>query len=141
MVETKAVPQSISALLAFNEEASAQENFDSFNDVISTVKTGEVTFAVKDLNMSDIKVKKDDIIGLDQKNIRAVGNDINKVSMDLLRQLIQKDDSLVTIYYGEGCDEMMAYKLRDSLEEEYKDIDIEVVEGSQPLYYYVFSIE
>ena len=141
VVETKAVPQSISALLAFNEEASAEENFDSFNDVIATVKTGEVTFAVKDLNMSDIKVKKDDIIGLDQKNIRAVGNDINKVSMDLLRQLIQKDDSLVTIYYGEGCDEMMANKLKDSLEEEYKNIDIEVVEGSQPLYYYVFSIE
>ena len=141
VVETKAVPQSISALLAFNEEASAEENFDSFNDVIATVKTGEVTFAVKDLNMSDIKVKKDDIIGLDQKNIRAVGNDINKVSMDLLRQLIQKDDSLVTIYYGEGCDEMVANKLKDSLEEEYKNIDIEVVEGSQPLYYYVFSIE
>ena len=141
VVETKAVPQSISALLAFNEEASAEENFDSFNDVIATVKTGEVTFAVKDLNMSDIKVKKDDIIGLDQKNIRAVGNDINKVSMDLLRQLIQKDDSLVTIYYGEGCDEMVANKLKDTLEEEYKNIDIEVVEGSQPLYYYVFSIE
>ena len=141
VVESKSVPQSISAILAFNEQASSEENFESFNDVISSVKTGEVTFAVKDLNMQDIKVKKDDIIGLDQKNIRAVGNDINKVSMDLLRQLIEKDDSLVTIYYGEGCDEMAASKLKDELENEYKDIDIEVVEGSQPLYYYVFSIE
>lgn len=141
VVESKSVPQSISAILAFNEQASSEENFESFNDVISSVKTGEVTFAVKDLNMQDIKVKKDDIIGLDQKNIRAVGTDINKVSMDLLRQLIEKDDSLVTIYYGEGCDEMAASKLKDELENEYKDIDIEVVEGSQPLYYYVFSIE
>ncbi len=141
VVESKSVPQSISALLNFNQEASAQENFELFTEVISTVKTGEVTFAVKDLNMSDIKVKKNDIIGLDQKNIRAVGNDINKVSMDLLRQLIDKEDSLVTIYYGEGSDEIFANKLKESLEEEYKDIDIEVVEGSQPLYYYVFSVE
>lgn len=141
VVETKSVPQAISALLEFDTSLSADENFALFNKLIEDVKTGEVTYAVKDLSLENLKVKKDDIMGLDSSGIRSVGKDVNKVSKDLLRQIISEKDSLITIYYGEGCDQPMANKLMEDLQKEYKKIDIEVVNGGQPLYYYIFSVE
>ncbi len=141
VMPTKNIPQGISALLAFREDLSPEENVELMNDSIKNVIAGQVTYAVRDTEFNGNKITKGDIIGLSQKDILADGSDINTVSLELVDKLKVDDMSIITCFYGEDVDEDTANNLAEMLEEKYEDVDIEVIYGGQPLYYYIISIE
>lgn len=141
VIPTKTIPQGISALLTFNEECSPEVNKKTMIDAISYVRTGEVTYSVRDTEFNNTKIKKDDIIGIAEGEIVSNGEDINKVSIKLLEKMIDEDISLITIIHGLDLDEKKANELEEYLSDKYEDMDIEVVYGGQPLYYYIFSLE
>ena len=141
VLPTKNVPQGIAAILSFNEDATLEENISNMKESIENIVTGQVTYAVRDTEINDKKIKKDDIIGLSEKDILASGNDINEVSLNLIEKIKKEDISIITILYGQDVDEKTANSLAKLIEDKYDDIDIEVIFGGQPLYYYILSIE
>ncbi len=141
VLPTKTIPQGIAALLSFNEEVSIEDNMENMSEAMENVLTGQVTYAVRDTEYKDTKINKDDIIGLSNGDILSTGNDINEVSLNLIEKMIHDDIGIITIFYGSDIDEDKANELSKLLEDRYEDIDIEVVFGGQPLYYYIFSIE
>lgn len=141
VVPTKSIPEGISALIAFNPEIDIDENLENMKEATSYVKTAQVTYAVRDTEINDIKIKKDDIIGVTGDEILAIGNDVEQVALELLEKMVDDESSLITIFYGNGLKEEDAIKLSKKLEEKFEDFDIEVLFGGQPLYYYIFSIE
>lgn len=141
VVPTKTIPQGISALLVFDEDLDIDDNINEMNSVIEDVKTGEVTFAVRDTEINNKKINKDDIMGICDGEILTVGNDINEVSFELIKNTATDENELITIFYGEDIEEEKANQLAKKLEAELKDFDIAIIYGGQPLYYYIFSIE
>ena len=141
VIPTKTIPQGISALLTFDESKSSEENSEYMIEAISNVKTGQVTYSVRDTEFNNTKISKDDIIGISEGDIVSNGKDINEVAIELLEKMIDEDSSLITIIYGSDLTEDKAYDLQNYLSELHDDIDIEVVYGGQPLYYYIFSLE
>jgi DAK2 domain fusion protein YloV len=141
VVPTKSIPQGISALLAFDESKSDEENASKMIEAVSNVKTGQITYAVRDTEFNNTKIEKDDIIGISEGDIVSNGKEVNEVAMKLLEDMIDEDTSLITILYGSDLTEDMANDLENHLSDAYNDIDIEVVFGGQPLYYYIFSLE
>jgi len=138
---TKTIPQGISALISFNEELSVEENIENMKEAIGEVKTGQITYAVRDTEMNGTKIKKGDIIGISNGGIKATGQDVQEVSERLLNDMVDKDTSIVTIFYGNDTEKEQADELAGKIEKEHNDCDIEVIYGGQPLYYYIFSIE
>lgn len=141
VIPTKNVPQGISALLAFNEDASIEENIEAMTDSLNNVITGQITYAVRDTEFNNKQINKDDIIGLSDKDIISSGKEINQVSMELIEEITNDDVSIITVFYGEDVSKEYAEELASLLEKTYEDIDVEVLFGGQPLYYYIFSIE
>ncbi|MCF6466420.1 DAK2 domain-containing protein [Clostridium sp. Cult2] len=138
---TKTIPEGITALLSFNPDLDMEDNILNMEEAVAHVKTGQVTYAVRDTEIKDSKINKDDIIGISKGEILSIGDDIEKVSFELLKNIVDDDSSLITIFYGNGIEEEMATKLCERVEEEFEDFDVEVIFGGQPLYYYIFSIE
>lgn len=141
VVPTKTIPQGIAAMLVLNEDTELIENLDMMNKSIGNVTTGQVTFAVRDTEFNGKGIKKDDIIGLSEKDILASGSTVKQVSVELLEQLVDDDKSIITIIYGSDINEEEANDLVSALQEIYEDFDIELLYGGQPLYYYIFAIE
>lgn len=141
ILPTKTIPEGIAALLAFNEDDNVGDNAENMITSIKDVVTGQITYAVRDTDLDDKKINKDDIIGLSKGDVLVSGKDISKVSINLIKEIINDDISLVTIFYGEDINEEEADKLASSLEMELEGVDIEVIYGGQPLYYYIFSLE
>ncbi len=141
ILETKTIPEGVVALLSFNPDSNVEDNMSSMGEAVKNVKTGEVTFAVRDTEIEDIKVKKDDILGISQGEIKSIHKNILEVSLELMKKLVDDDDSLITIFYGEEVDEEEAMELSNLLEEEFDDCDVELIYGGQPLYYFIFSVE
>lgn len=141
IVPTKTVPQGITAMLNFNEGLSAEENLENMIEAISEVKTGEITFAVRDTEFNGTKIEKDDIIGIYGKDIVAKGSDSATVAEELISSLYDEDVSIISIYYGEDTSEEDAEALSELIAEKYSDIDIDLLYGGQPLYYYLISLE
>lgn len=141
VIPTKTIPQGISALLAFNESESCDTNKENMIDAIADVKTGQVTYSVRDTEYNSTKIKKDDIIGIAEGDIVSSGKEINEVAKELLSKMIDDDISLVTILYGIDLSEELAKNLEEELSDAYEDIDVELIYGGQPLYYYIFSLE
>lgn len=141
VLPTKTIPEGISALLAFNHNMSLKENIKNMELAIEEVKTGEITYAVRDTEIDGIKIKKDDVIGIFDDKIRSKGNDVTKVSFQLLKSIVNEDDGLITIFYGNNIKKEKAEELLNMVEKEFDDCDIELVYGGQPLYYYIFSVE
>ncbi|EOD00522.1 DAK2 domain-containing protein [Caldisalinibacter kiritimatiensis] len=141
VIPAKTIPQGISAMLAFDEELDINENVDNMTKAISSVKTGQITFAVRDTVINDVEINKDDIIGLNDGDIVTVGNNIKDVAIDLVKELVDEDNYLITIIYGEDISEGEANELAEEIENEAEDCDVEVVYGGQPLYYYIISVE
>lgn len=141
VLPTKTIPEGISTLLAFNEERSLDENIEAMNEAIKNVITGQITYAVRDTEFNNAKINKDDIIGISKGDIVSTGKEVNAVAHELIEKIINDDISIITIFYGNDIDEATANDLASELEDKYSDIDIEVVFGGQPLYYYIFSLE
>lgn len=141
VIPTKTIPQGITALTMFNPEASIEDNIEEMESVIDNVSTGSVTYAVKDTETDGIKIKKNDILGLVEEKISEVGNDVYKVCEGIIEKMVNEDSELITIYYGEECDESKVKELIETLEEKFEDLDVQCYEGKQPLYYFIVSVE
>ncbi|WP_303860093.1 DAK2 domain-containing protein [Alkalibaculum bacchi] len=141
VISTKSIPQGISALLAFNLEGDVEENTSQMNEAIQEVKTGQVTYAVRDTSFNSLEIKKDDIIGILEKDITAVGQNVFEVTRNLIENMIDEDTSLLSLYYGAEIEEEDVNNLIEELEEKYSDIDIEGNYGGQSLYYFILSVE
>lgn len=138
---TKTIPEGVAALISFDPELDIEENLVNMEEAVAHVKTGQVTYAVRDTEIEDKKIKKDDIIGLSNGEIVAVGDSIDEVGYELVKGIVNDDYSLITIFYGNEIEEEKAYQFAERLEEEFEDFDIEIIFGGQPLYYYIISIE
>lgn len=141
VLPTKSIPEGISALLSFNEEESVEYNEENMKNSIKEVITAQVTYAVRDTEINSKKIYKDDIIGISQGDILASGKNKDDVSINLIKELADDDISLITIFYGSDVNEEEAEKMVSSLESQLDDIDVELIYGGQPLYYYIFSLE
>lgn len=141
VIPTRSIPEGISAMLAFQPDTSFDENEEAMKEAISHVKSGQVTYAVRDTEISGKKIAEGDVIGIAHGDIVSVGSKVTEVTRELIEELVNEDHSLITLYYGEDVDEEDGEKLLKELEEEYEDLDIELVYGGQPLYYYLISLE
>ena len=141
VVPTKSIPQGISAALAMNPEAPADENFIEMIHAIDNVSSGMVTYAVRNAKVDGFSLTKGDIIALDNKKVLAKGKDLAKVTGDLIEKLRYNAHSLINLYYGSDVTEEDATALQASLAERYPDLDVELFYGGQPIYYYIVSLE
>ncbi|MCJ1907208.1 DAK2 domain-containing protein [Planococcus ruber] len=141
VVPTKDVPQGMSALLAFNPEASVQENLQLMENASKQVKSGSVTFAVRDTSIDGIEIKKDDFMGISEGKIVISDSDLERVTEELVAKLIDEDSEIVTILYGEDTTEEAAEALGSFIESLNDEVEVEIHNGKQPLYPYIISVE
>lgn len=141
VVPSKTVPQGLAALLAFNPGVELKANEEEMKESLTSVKTGQVTFAVRDTSLEGIEIKKDDFMGILEKKIVSSGPEKQTVTEDLLREMLDDDSEILTIIRGEDTTEADAKKLVSFVETEFEDVEVEVYEGNQPLYSYIFSVE
>ncbi len=141
VVPTKTVPQGMAALLAFNPTASVEDNKQLMSEASKQVKTGQITYAVRDTNIDGIAISKDDYMGISEGKIVISEKDCQKTALNLLDKMLDDDSEILTILYGEDIEEEDVTALRDYVEEHYEDVEVEVHNGKQPLYSYIFSIE
>ncbi len=141
VVPTKTVPQGISAIIGFSPDRSAEENTRQMEEELSCVKTGQVTYAVRDTAIDGKEIHAGDIMGLDDHTIAAVGNEVTGTAMELLASMVDEDSELITIYYGCDLEEGDAEAFCEKVQEAYPSCDVELQNGGQPIYYYVISVE
>ena len=141
VIPTKNVPQGFAAALAFNPEASAEENKTDMIHAIDNVRAGQVTYAVRSTNVNGFSLREGDIIGLDDKKILAKGDDIESTMLDLVDRLKDGAHEIITLYYGQDVSEEDAEALAGKLAEKYPDCDVDFHFGGQPIYYYIVSLE
>ena len=141
IVPSKTIPQGITALINFVEGQSADENLQNMTEEMSKVKTGEVTYAVRDTQIDGKVIKENDIMGIGDAGISAVGQSVKGTTLDMLDDLIDENSELVSIYYGEGMSEEDAQELAEAVTASHAGIECEVNYGGQPVYYYIVSVE
>ena len=142
VIPTKTIPQGITAIINYVPELSVTENEENMLAEISNVKTGEVTYAVRDTEIDNKVIKEKDIMGIGDAGILSVGQDILETSVEMTKQMIGDDEvELISIYYGSDTTEADAERLRSRIAELYTDCDVELQYGGQPIYYYVISAE
>lgn len=141
VIPTKTVPQGITAIINFVPDLSAEENEEVMLEEIKNVKTGQVTYAVRDTHIDDKEIHKDDIMGIGDSGITAVGTDIAATTKEMLETLVDEDSELISIYYGADVSEEDAEKLTAEIEEKYPSVDVDTHFGGQPIYYYVLAVE
>ncbi|MEI3227079.1 MAG: DAK2 domain-containing protein [Lachnospiraceae bacterium] len=141
IVPSKTIPQGITALINFVEGQSGDENLQNMTEEMSKVKTGEVTYAVRDTQIDGKVIKENDIMGIGDAGISAVGQSVKGTTMDMLDDLIDENSELVSIYYGEGMSEEDAQELAEAVTASHAGIECEVNYGGQPVYYYIVSVE
>ncbi|UOE77382.1 DAK2 domain-containing protein [Parageobacillus thermoglucosidasius] len=141
VIPTKTIPQGMSALLAFNPSLSEEQNEKAMTAALSRVKTGQVTFAVRDTTIDGVKIEKDDYMGLADNKIVVSEKDKLSVTKQLLHSLIDEDSEIVTMIYGQEATEEEVEAIVSYIEETYSDVEVEVHNGEQPLYPFIFSVE
>lgn len=141
VIPTKTVPQGITALINFIPDNTVEENIERMNEEIGRVKTGQVTYAVRDTELDGKVIKENDIMGIGDKGIVSVGQDIKETTVEMIKELVDDESELVSVYYGAEITEETAEELTSAIEELYPDIDVELNYGGQPIYYYLVSIE
>lgn len=141
VIPTKTIPQGITAIINYAPEKSAEENAEIMGEMIRTVRTGQVTYAVRDTHIDDKEIRQGDIMAVGDSGILAVGQDILTVSMETVDAMMKDEAELISIYYGEGFSGEEAEKLGAMVSEKYPDCDVEVNEGGQPVYYCIISVE
>lgn len=141
VIPTKTVPQGIGAMINFVPDASVKDNTDNMTEGASNVKTGQVTYAVRDTEIDDKVIQKDDYMGIGDKGILSVGPDRDSVTKEMIAEMVDDDASVITVYVGSDVSEEDYNALKAELEELYEDIEIEIQLGGQPIYYYIVSVE
>ena len=141
VIPTRTVPQGITALINYIPESSAEDNAKRMTEELDNVKTGQVTYAVRDTVIDDKQIRQGDYMGIGDKTILSVGADMEAVTKDMVAQMLDEESSIICIYYGAETDEEAANKLAEDIQEDNPDVEIEVHFGGQPIYYYVISVE
>lgn len=141
VIPTKTIPQGITALVNFIPDYSAEENKDTMMAEIDNVKTGQVTYAVRDTEIDGHVIKQDDYMGIGDKSILSVGQDLKDTTLKMIDEMVDEDSAIVSIYFGSDSSEEAAEDLAATIEEKYPDVEVEVNDGGQPIYYYVISVE
>ena len=141
VIPSKTVPQGITAMINYMYDNSPEDNEAVMTASLSSVKTGQITYAVRDTSIDGFDIKQNDIMGLDDKKILAVGNDVEEVAFELVSQMIDDNSELVSVYYGAGKDESDALALSDRISDAFRNVEVDVHAGNQPVYYYIVSVE
>lgn len=142
VVPTKTVPEGITAIMSFDETGEPQANFDAMRAAMKNVRSGSVTYAVRDTTVSDKKVKKGDMMGIEGSIVRAVEKTAEKAASKLLAAMVSDTTSFVTIFYGEDVLPQTAEKFQESLQKKYGDrFDMAFTAGGQPVYSYIIAVE
>ena len=141
VVPSKTVPQGIAAMINFIPDHSKEENLESMTEEMSRIKTGQVTYAVRNTVIDDKEIHEGDIMGIGDAGIIAVGEDIEATTKEMLAELVDEDSELISLYYGEEVKEDDARRFAGEIEKLYPDIDIDAQYGGQPIYYYVLAVE
>ena len=141
VIPTKTVPQGITAIINFVPDADAKTNEETMLEEIKNVKSGQVTYAVRDTKIDDKEIHEGDIMGIGDSGILAVGKGIEETTKEMLSQLVDEDSELISLYYGEEVREEDAQRFTEEVESLYPDVDVDAHFGGQPIYYYVLAVE
>lgn len=141
VIPTKTIPQGITAVINFSESSSADENEQAMIEAIGTVKTGEITYAVRDTSIDDHEIKKGDYMGIGDKKILSVGTDMNKVIIDMIKEMVDDSSELISLYFGSDVTESDAEALKNEISASFSSLDVDIQNGGQPVYYYIVSVE
>ena len=141
VIPTKTIPQGISALVAYVPDMSVEENDKLMNDAISAVKTGQVTYAVRDTSIDGVEIHQDDYMGIGDKGILSNGKDIDEVILGMLDKMVDDSSELVTVYFGADVKEDAADAVRGKIAARYPALEVDIQAGGQPVYYYIISVE
>lgn len=141
VIPTKSIPQGITCITMFNAEQEVDENEAALMEALELVKTGSVTYAVRDTEMDGIEIKEGNMLGLVEGKINKVGNDYFEVAEEVLESMVDEDSELITIFYGKDVDESKIEEFTEKLEEKYEDCDVQFYKGDQPLYYFIMAVE
>ena len=141
VIPTKTIPQGITALVNYIPDHSVEENKEQMMAEIENVKTGQVTYAVRDTEIDGKTIKQNDFMGIGDKSILSVGTDLMATTLEMVDAMVDEDSAIVSIYFGSDSDDDSANELAAAIEEKYPDVEVEVNDGGQPIYYYVISVE
>lgn len=141
IIPTTTVPQGISALVMYESSMDAKANEETMNEIVDGVKTGEITYAVRDTSINGKEIKIDDIMGIDDEGIQEVGQSVEEVTLALVDDMADEDSELICVYYGKDTKKEDADELVEKIEEAYPDCDVQLEYGGQPIYYYLISVE
>ncbi|MGB8454992.1 MAG: DAK2 domain-containing protein [Anaerocolumna sp.] len=141
VIPSKTIPQGITSIINYVHDKTVEENEKRMNEEMKRVKSGQVTYAVRDTNIDGKEIKQGNIMGLNDKTIISVGLDISETTFELIKGLVDEDSELISLYYGADITEETVDKLAELIMDEYPDMDVEVHFGGQPIYYYVLSVE
>ncbi|NCC78992.1 MAG: DAK2 domain-containing protein [Clostridia bacterium] len=141
VIPTKTIPQGVAALTTFNPKADAEANYDALMASLETVKSGSVTYAVRDTEIDGKEVKQGDYLGLIENKIKLVKRELYPLVEELIESMVDEDSSSITLFYGEDVKEEEFNELVELLEEKYEDLDVMSVDGKQPLYYFIIAVE
>ena len=141
VIPTKTVPQGITAVISFMPEADVDTNMEAMQEAVKNVKTGQVTYAVRDTHIDDKEIHEGDIMGIGDEGILAVGQSVEETAKEMLAQLVDEDSELISLYYGQDVLSEDAERFAEAVEALYPDVDVDVHMGGQPIYYYVLSVE
>lgn len=141
VVPTKTVPQGISAIISYVPEKDTKENLEAMKEAIANVKTGQITYAVRDTRIDDKEIHEGDIMGLGDSGLLAVGSERSQIAVETVKAMVDEDSEIVSVYYGADVTEEEAQELCETLESEFPDCEVELNMGGQPIYYYVISVE
>ncbi|MDF2675700.1 MAG: hypothetical protein K0R09_3973 [Clostridiales bacterium] len=141
VIPTKSIPQGVTAVITLNPDLGSDENEEAMNKAISKVKTGQVTYAVRDTMFNDVEIKEGNILGILNGKLIKASEDLNKVVKELIDNMMDDSSELVTIFYGNEISEEDTLEIQDYISEKYPDSDISINYGGQPLYYYIISVE
>lgn len=141
VIPTKTVPQGITAIINYMPEADVDTNIDAMKEGITHVKTGQVTYAVRDTHIDDKEIHEGDIMGIGDEGILSVSQSVEEAAREMLALMVDEDSELISLYYGQDVSEEDAEKFTQAVEEQYPDVDVDLHSGGQPIYYYVLSVE
>ncbi|MDO4265755.1 MAG: DAK2 domain-containing protein [Eubacteriales bacterium] len=141
VIPTKTIPQGITALINYCDGVPAEENAEAMTESLSTVKSGQVTYAVRNTSVDGREIREGDIMGIGDTGILAVGQILNQTTLEMLRKMTDEDSELITVYFGEDVKEADAEVLCDDIRKAFPHLEVELQEGGQPIYYYIVSVE
>ena len=141
VIPTKTVPQGITAMINFETTRNAKDNGDAMTESLSTVKSGQLTYAVRDTSIDGKEIKKDNYLGLGDKGLAAVGTDMDETLLEMIDSMMSDEAELISVYYGVDVEEAAAEAVVSKIEEKFPDVDVELQFGGQPVYYYIVSVE